>query len=145
MEIEVREYVRAKNGNIRKIDKIEKCKSCKENLYINIETIKNLYFTNSYHLEDITKHSKNIIDLIEDKEIVEIEYYVKRRAKRITRVFEVEKIDNKLVFLNHRCSFMYDLSENKWIDGKGYNPKIKTILTHEQFEQNAYRLEETDG
>lgn len=35
MEIKVGEYVRTKSGNIRKIDKIEKCKVCKENLYIN--------------------------------------------------------------------------------------------------------------
>ena len=27
-------------------------------------------------------------------------------------------------------------------DGQLYNKDIKTILTHEQFEQNAYRLEE---
>lgn len=88
------------------------------------------------------KISKNITDLIEDKDIVEIQYYSKRRGRRVTRIFEVKKIGKQLVFLNHRCSFIYDLSENKWIDGKGFNPKIKAILTKEQYEANCYRLEE---
>ena len=75
--------------------------------------------------EIITKHSKNLIDLIEKGDYVNGQ-----------RVIELIKLNNKevsiCVFKNKEYMYCEILKE----DG------IKTILTHEQFEQNCYRLEE---
>lgn len=123
MEIEVGEYVRTKDGYIRKIYKIEQCEICNENLYINIETIKTIHFTNSYHIKDIAKHSKNIIDLIETGDYVNGHKVVSEQWGEDDNnlYFEIEGGFNKAQFIGEK--------------------DIKTILTHEQFKQNTYRLE----
>lgn len=75
MEIEVGEYVRTTRGEIFKIKEenyfgiITKY----ENKEDKIEQGKNWYATNGREInkEDITKHSKNIIDLIEVRRLCE--------------------------------------------------------------------------
>lgn len=93
---------------------------------------------------NIKNHSKNIIELLEDNDIVTLEYYVAKYRIRITRIFEISKVLklNCIKFNNVNCDFSYNVEENKWINGKGYNVKIKTILTKEQFEQNCYKVKE---
>lgn len=73
-KIEVGEYVRTKDG---KTDKV-----INSNFYMSIyvECEKGLYL-----IESIVKHSKQLIDLIEDKDIVEIELseeFVEKKIKR---------------------------------------------------------------
>ena len=96
-----------------------------------------------YRKKDILKHSKNIIDLIEDEDIVILEYYVSKCGKRIQRKFEPSNLLNKKIYFDNRhCSFCYDLENKKWIDGKGFNPKIKSVVTKELFKDIEYILEE---
>lgn len=67
-KIEVGEYIRTKNGNIDKIDRYifeSNIYHCKNGLCIDTENRIGLY------LEDIVKHSKNIIDLIEVRRLCE--------------------------------------------------------------------------
>lgn len=92
---------------------------------------KSKHFANSYTLEKkwlkdekIVKHSKNIIDLIETGDIVE---YKKGNYTVKTDVFEDE---GQLV--------VDDLINLKSIR----KIKIKSILTHERYQPNCYRLEE---
>lgn len=89
----------------------------------------------------IVNHAFNIINLIEDKDLATLEYYIAKYRKRITRIFDISKINNIIKFENLHCDFMYDLDKNKWINGKGYNVKIKTILTKEQYQANCYTVE----
>lgn len=63
-KIEVGEYVRTKNGKIRTV------KSTVAQYYITDRL--NISDNNQFTKEDIVKHSKNIIDLIEVKDIIEI-------------------------------------------------------------------------
>ena len=111
MEIEVGEYIRTKTGDITKIKKYYQ----EPNLYecengMIIDTENNI----GLHISDITKHSKNIIDLIEVGDYV--------NGGKITK-----KVDNILYINNIELKILYE---------------IKTIVTKEQFEQNVYRLEE---
>jgi hypothetical protein len=94
-------------------------------------------------LEDIKKASFNIIDLIEIGDSVELEYYIAKYRKRIKRIFEVEIDKDYIFFKNVRCDFTYALAkcESKFIRSKGYNIKIKSILTHEQLEVNKYEVQ----
>lgn len=116
-EIEVGEYVRTKNGYIIKINEetIIFNVGYKEQ-YVDMEsTIYGLPYE-----EEITKHSKNIIDLIEVGDFVNGE---------LVR----EPIDKE----NGYNSDYTGLQQFLIAYGK-----IKTILTHEQYENNCYRLEE---
>lgn len=76
-EIEVGDYVRTKEGEIHKVIKIKEDDRdwdyyCCEN-------------NTGYFAMDIAKHNKQLIDLIEDKDIVEIELseeFVEKKIKR---------------------------------------------------------------
>lgn len=80
------------------------------------------------------KHSKNIIDLIEEGDIIEFEY------GNIVYISEV------LEFWNGDLTYLEVCFSPA--DGVGYNMNIfdediiiKSILTHEQFNQNKYEVE----
>ena len=122
--MEIGEYIRSKEG---KIDKITNNKyymkeyiGCSQGLQLR---------------ENIVKHSKNIIDLIEVGDIVngyqilEIADSIYESSKRI------------LIYKNEKEKY------ERWIYIQQYNGKIHTqddiqlILTHEQFERDCYRLE----
>ena len=68
-------------------------------------------------VDSIVKHSKNIIDLIEVGDIVNKGY-----------IYETGNAENG----------------DRWVHNLNglilYNQDIKTILTHEQFENNVYRI-----
>jgi hypothetical protein len=70
------------------------------------------------------KHSHNLIKIIEDGDIV--------------NGMMVEKFDDELGFPIYTDSLMDCIEEIRPLD----TIKIKTILTHEQYEANCYRLEE---
>lgn len=122
-KIEVNEYVRTKNG---KIDKVERfsvgcCVWCCENgMYIDecncIGT----------HLEDIVKHSKQLIDLVEVKDVI------KYRIDNISTTLETKGYVEGIV----------DISDEEMLQeikrDKDYH--ILEILTKEQFEANCYKV-----
>lgn len=87
------------------------------------------------------KHSKNIIDLIEDEDIVILEYKTPKYRERIERKFIVCKIDDFINFENRNCNFTYKVGDKKIVDKICKNIKIKGILTTEQFNNEYYRLE----
>lgn len=112
MEIKENEFIRTKTG---KIDKV----------------INNNYYMSQYiecekrivEKENIVKHSFNIIDLIEEGDIVN-ESLIVYRGK-------VASGKEKLLVGNHIINGMSLKVAN-----------IKSILAHEQYERNCYRLEE---
>lgn len=110
--------MRTKQVGIKKVKQIKYSKEYGENYY---------YYNELFGVweKDITNHSKNLIDLIEKGDYVNGQ-----------RVIELIKLNNKkvsiCVFKNKEYMYCEILKE----DG------IKTILTHEQFEKNMYRLED---
>lgn len=135
MEIEVGEYIRTEFGNIGKYYRPASENADVYCMYIGKDGIK---YSTRY--DSIIKHSKNIIDLIEEDDIVILEYYVQKYRQRITRKFEVGIVYEKIHFDNRHCSFWYDLENKKWGNGKGFNPRIKSILTKELFNQNSFKV-----
>ena len=109
MDIEVGDYVRSRNGSIGKVTKIEDDKY----LYENKELIT--------FIGNIVKHSKNIIDLIEVGDILEI--YL-RDDKKYTIYVPIES-ENQLKATKKDLNI--DI--------------LKTILTKEQYIQNCYTVE----
>ena len=111
MEIKENEFIRTKTG---KIDKV----------------INNNYYMSQYiecekrivEKENIVNHSKNIIDLIEVGDFV-----------------------NGVLVTGKESTLLY--TDIKGIDHSGYHivisqygDGIKTILTHEQYERNCYKI-----
>lgn len=138
MKLEAGMYVRhkpllsSKYVKINKIKEIEEKENC---LHIWLED-KDL-ITEKY----LIKASYKIIDLIEEKDLLEIEYFSLRYEERVTRLFEVIYKEGRFINLgNEKCQFM--LIDNDWTDkDKELEPIIKSIVTHEQIEQMAYKLD----
>ena len=128
MNIEVGEYVRTR-GIIGKLVRIEYDKidtSLKWYVLdrgINMRADQICYVNKPY----IEKHSKNIIDLIE------VGDYVNGREVKHIAMFEGFPDYPKLIFVDERKLLPDETCENEY---------IKTILTHEMYEANCYRLED---
>lgn len=144
MKLEVGMYVRTKDGHVDKIIKIN-------NNLLNgrIIQVKNgeldccmgyTVFTDLFPPSHYTKASFNIIDLFEEKDLVEIEFYSLRAEKRITRLFEVDfKENNHITFVNAHCQ-LYILNGIWSNEDASLEPIFKSIVTREQFEDAKYRI-----
>lgn len=118
MNIEVGEYARTTDGIICKITDTDICEICGEKIYI----VDINYQGKIYHENNIIKHSKNIIDLIEVGDYVNgYKVDVKESTLLITKA---EGIDHS--------GYSLPISQ--------YGENIKTILTHEQYKSNCYKL-----
>ena len=125
MEIEVGEYVRTKNGEFDKVQNYSYNQNiwhCENGMCIDecncIGT----------HLEEIVKHSKNIIDLIEIGDILEIE---------LSEEF-VEKEDKKVLI---QIGDVYTKETLQKDIDNGIITKILTILTKEKHKDSCYTVE----
>ena len=92
---------------------------------------------------NILKASYNIIDLIEEKDFCEIEFYSERYKERVKRIFEVGYVargeQSHISFENAHCQL--DIINGEWSKhDKCLNPKIKSIVTKEQFESMSYEI-----
>lgn len=116
-DIEVGEYVRTRNHGIKRIDTIFKNKTVNKYGYeCGSEWDGKLY---SYiKTTDILKHSHNIIKLVEKDDYV--------NGHRVEQI----SVETNEVLLDH--------------NGYGWRTlkKDDRTVTHEQFNQNCYRLEE---
>ena len=129
-EIKDGEYIRTKNGIIAKVDAIYEYGKRKK--YKRYFTKKNEEFNEGTLIKEhliydtrqkyILKHSKDITDLIEKDDFV-----------NGCRVYEVEE---RGITVYQKVG---DLSiDYNWI----IKDEIQTILTHEQYENNCYRIGE---
>ena len=110
-DIEVNEYVRTKDG---KIDKL-----INSNFYMSIyvECEKGLYL-----IENIVKHSKQLIDLIENKDILKV------------------RIDKTIMFFGIDESTS-DIKYKEIIESiENGECELLEILTHQQFKANCYKV-----
>lgn len=122
-EIEVGDWIRTKKGNIDKIAcEFDKNNWRSKNTYgeLIVRCLDNIYL-----LDDIVKHSKNIIDLIEVGDYV--------------NGYKVISIDTNAP---NDCKECIELDRNntyeyQWISRN----EIETILTKEQYQANCYTVE----
>lgn len=123
--IEVGEYVRTTNKGIKRIDTIF------ENATVNRYgyEIGSDWDGKEYAIiktTEILNHSKNIIDLIEEGDIV--------------NGYKTLKLEKSRIRENGICILIYkNNQEEQW--ETIFNNEIETILTKEQYEQNCYKLE----
>jgi len=134
MELKEGMYVRTEKGKIIKIEKLHIYEHDK--ILVNI----NGYLVNSL---EILKASYNIIDLIEEKDFCEIEFYSERYKERVKRIFEVGYVArgerSHISFENAHCQL--DIINGEWSKhDKCLNPEIKSIVTKEQFESVSYKV-----
>lgn len=125
-KIEVNEYVRTKNKGIRKIDRIDNNKTINKYLYF---TGKEDFEGKEYGIiktTDIVNHSKQLIDLIEVTDII------KYRMNNISTTLETKGYIEGIVDISDK-EMLQRIKNDK-------NYEILEILTHEQFEQNSYKV-----
>ena len=128
--IEMGEYIRTKKGEIMKVTSIPVKQE--DDDIVTYQTDKGWAELES----DIVKHSKNIVDLIE------IEDYV--NGEKVVDIFDIylneenEELASKRVLTKYRKAQYTGLDLQYYL----YEEDIKSVLTHEQYEQNCYRLEE---
>lgn len=116
--ININDYIRNEDGDIGIVKKILLPDEKMESTYFVCDTT-----MASAYLEEIKKHSKDVLDLIEPGDVLEIEedgdiFYIGIKKESITFSYSdiKESIRNKEV-------------------------KLLRILTHEQFEENSFKLE----
>lgn len=119
IKIEVGEYVRTNNKGIKRIDRIDTNKTVNKYLYFTgIEDFEGKEY-GIIKTTEIVKHSKQLIDLIEVGDIVEI-----RTGLYSSFKYFVENED-KLLLLEEKVKQFWN---------------IEKILTKEQFEANCYKV-----
>ena len=111
-KIEVNEYVRFNNGEIGKVIDIKE----------NPSRIVYSEYGEIGLISDIVKHSKQLIDLIENKDVLKV------RIDKTIMVFEMDEDTSDIKYK--------ELIEN--IENGEY--ELLEILTHEQFEANCYKV-----
>ncbi len=120
--IEVNEYVRTNNKGIRKIDRIDNNKTINKYLYF---TGKEDFEGKEYGIiktTDIVKHSKQLIDLIENKDILKV---------RIDKTIMFFGIDESTSDIKYK-EIMESIENGEC--------ELLEILTHQQFEVNCYKV-----
>lgn len=121
-KIEVGEYVRTKNKGIKRIDRIDNNKTVNKYLYFTgIEDFEGKEY-GIIKTTEIVKHSKQLIDLIENKDVLKV---------RIDKTIMVFGMDEDTSDIKYK-----ELIEN--IENGEY--ELLEILTHEQFEANCYKV-----
>lgn len=133
-EIEVNEYVRTNAGYIAKLKQY----LSNTGTYLFDDFIQEIQgdkyrCISENELEKVTaKHSKQPIDLIEVGDIVNKELVI----GIIDITNDKEEIIGRKLITQYRSAQFTGLDIKHYI----YDKDIKTILTHEQFEQNSYKL-----
>ncbi len=123
-DININEYIRTKTGYIGKCYKIStyKINNKDKTMYLakfNIESY-------GVSITDIAKHSKNLIDLIEENDILEYQLFGKPKVDRVRKYKDGRTGGEMLLIEGFKLS----------------NAKILSITTHEHFEQMKYVVEE---
>ena len=129
--IKIGDYIRTNEGHIGKLKRIELDKIDKslkwfvfDHKEFEINIIKEEYINKPY----ITNSSPNIIDLIEIRDIVRIEFPPDEYCKEPVEV--IWTIKGSAMLNNLKCGI------------KSKEVKLKTIATKEQFENIEFRLED---
>ena len=130
MEINVGDYVRTKFDEIGRV--IELCgKNCCGKLY-KLDIKEQLYSEGN-----IIKHSKDIIDLIEVGDYVNGCYVTNRSACHNDGIILIPKRIGIIKCNAYFNQGSYSDCSFQWIE----NEDIKSVLTKQQFEANAYTIE----
>ena len=124
--MEIGEFVRSKDGRIGKIIQPKREYFDKKLINITKEISANVFIDYRETIEyckitEIKKHSKNIVDIIEPGDYVN---------KHLVVEVEVNICNQKLVITEED-------GDNYYLKGR-----IESILTHEQYEKNCYKMEE---
>lgn len=134
MEIEVGEWVRNKNGVIIKVDWVG---------HAIVTDVKDITIPKN----DIVKHSKNLIDLIEYRDLIKFKNSIKVSTIKDDKEKEIKFLDayfcdgfmdyegNEDTFILYNLDYVINTKNIK-------NEDIDYLLTYEQIVQHCYRLEE---
>lgn len=128
MKLEVGQFVRSKSGYICKIININDYREPNMKYGVEANYLKDVMFIGD---DDVVKASYNIIDILEKGDYVngsEVLYFENRYIEEDDKFVPIGVITENCCMEN----------ADSWIIEKD----IKTVITHEQIEQMAYKVEE---
>lgn len=127
MEIKVGDYIRTKDGYIGKVININNFRDPETKICVDFNLSDYIFIAE----KDIKKHSPNIIDLIEVKDVIR---------------YKIHNISTTLVTKGY-IEGVIEIRDEGMIQGikedKDY--EILEILTHELYEANCYKVGGEDG
>lgn len=137
MELDIKKdmYIRTKDGIIDKVifDYNGHCagRNC---------DCKHISCVQNYYEEDVViKASFDILDLLEEGDLVGIEYYSSQSEERVTRLFEVDyKYGKSMNLMNSHFQFL--VLDGKFLKSEEFKPVIRMVITKEQIKQIGYRV-----
>ena len=128
MKLEVGQFVRLKSGYICKIININDFREPNMKYGVEANYLKDVMFIGD---DDVVKASYNIIDILEVGDYV--------NGSKVIDISIIGKDKEKWVWVEQ----MEDTDNKYGDDYVGYNnEQIKSIVTHEQMEQMAYKVGE---
>lgn len=100
---------------------------------------------NGYYFDEVSKKmiekaSFDILDLIEEGDLLEIEYFSLRYEERVTKLFEVTYLDKRNIVFENSVNYFILRNKEFLKKDKGLKPIIKRIITKEQLDSVAYRI-----
>lgn len=124
MDIEVNEYVRINMDNRNCIGIGRVTKIVNETIYVKMNNKYNLPV--SFQIDKVVNHSKRLIDLIENKDILKV------RTDKTIMFFGIDEGTSDIKYKE-----IIKSSENGEYE-------LLEILTHQQFESNCYKVGEEE-
>lgn len=137
MKLEIGQFIRLNDGfnDILGVGKIEFIANC------GIVTIGFKDKKLGVAIENIKKVSFDIVDLLEEGDLVGIEYYSPQSEERVTRLFEVDyKYGKSMNLMNSHFQFL--ILDGKFLKSEEFEPIIRTVTAKKQIEQISYRVGE---
>jgi hypothetical protein len=135
--MKVGDYVRTPQGIIAKIVNIQEDTG---QYFLNGNAVslesKNYIADKNITIGENFKHSPNIIDLIEENDLIEIEYKISTGENQKEIVQVIKNANNKLFIKTYTEHYVFIEDIEKTIY------KIKGIITHEQIESMKYKVKE---
>ena len=87
------------------------------------------------------KSTNNIIELLEQGDLVKIEFCPVVQNENITRLFEVDYVAPDKYYMSLVNAHMgFTICDGNFVE-KEYNPEIKSIITREKLDSVEYKLE----
>lgn len=126
MKLEVGQFARLKSGYICKIININDFREPNMKYGVEANYLKDVMFIGD---DDVVKASYNIIDILEKGDYV--------NGYKVTGIVGTYHGRKDIAIY---CDYQENEKTGKWI--MIYDDEIKSVITHEQMEQMAYKVEE---
>lgn len=88
------------------------------------------------------RYCKDVVDLLEENDMVRIEYFLPKEDKRVNQLFQVESVTGDNYYVVLKNAYMNFIIKNNEFNHEELNPLIKAIIPNEKIKNIEYHLDE---